>query len=458
MPAPPKYDHELLRRLKSEGWTWKEIRDAHYPDSCHRNMCSSHNHWIKRRAEDNVGKLREEFNAKSEDQKIKDTSSIVFNPDDAFTREVTGSELAGINSLDDLVAFFGLDVERWTISRFRCRANRWQQNSNKKGLVNLHQYRIDAEFMLRPEVIEDEVEAFWERFKEEAAAHAPRYELVERDDPAGGREVIAVMALFDLHLGMLAWGKEVGNDYDSEIALQGYAQAVADLLATVKTYRNVKKIVFIGGNDFLHVDQFMDGGKGGATTKGTPQDIDSRPFKMFTLARKALVEAVDMCRAIAPVELRMVPGNHDRDNISKLGEVMAAWYRNDPEVQVFHGPRKLQFFNWENVTLMFTHGEEYKRKRDPLPLIMATECPAEMWVASEDGLREVLTGHNHIRMAGRYHPTSEANESRAVRTQSLSGMTPEDGWHYEQGYKHHRAASLRVYHSRGLAGHHEYKL
>lgn len=142
----------------------------------------------------------------------------------------------------------------------------------------------------------------------------------------------------------------------------------------------------------------------------------------------------------------------------KLGEVLEAWYRHDPEVQVLNTPMKRKYYGWGRNVWMFTHGEELRRQRDNLALIFATECPPLIWTAG-DRCREVITGHNHVNLQGKYHPTSEVSETRAIRVRSLPALTAEDSWHYEEGYKHRRSGTALVYRqSGGVLGIHEFNV
>ena len=78
-----------------------------------------------------------------------------------------------------------------------------------------------------------------------------------------------------------------------------------------------------------------------------------------------------------------------------------------------------------------------------------------MWASTTH--REVHTGHNHIRMTGRYQPDIDVTETRAIITRSLPGLTATDSWHYNQGYRHSRAGTALVYRaSGGIAGLHEF--
>lgn len=372
---------------------------------------------------------------------------------------LTREDIERIASLEDLLAFFKVDQERWQVRDYR--VNKWEQASKTKE----DDVRVTPLYQVRANLVRSVVdqEAQLQRLHDEMLAdiaeHAPPAAPpplsmhTSADDP-----VMIELAVHDPHVGMLAWGKEVGKSYDTDIATQDYAAAVEYLLQIARIYP-VERILYVVGHDLLHVDTTGQNKQGGTTTAGTPQDIDSRLERMFTAVRKAVVRGVDLARTIAPVDVMVVPGNHDQTSMYRMGEVLNAWYRNDDLVDVRYSPMKRKFYSYGKCALMLTHGEEYRRKRDNLAMIFATEAPAEMWVASEGGIREVHTGHNHVMLRGGYHPTSEVDESRGIRTRSLPGLTPEDKWHFEQGYQHKRSATLLAYRRSGsVAGEHQFSL
>lgn len=439
--AAPKYDYVDITRQREEGVPWAEIADRHNaPDV--DSLRSSYSRWHRRQA--NKAQLE------------ADLDQIAAEDAGEPVRLLTVEDVQRITSLEQLVDFFKIDLARYRVTGFR--VNKWEQHSNAKGVTPLYQVRAN----LVDRAQENAAEKAILELIEDAKHHAPIYLPVLRPAPLGSHAdpVLYEVAINDPHIGMLAWGKEVGHPYDSAIASADYA-AAADYLLSIASIYPVERILYVVGNDLLHVDQSAGGVKGsnrgGATTAGTSQDVDSRLAKMFTTARRAVVEAVDRARLIAPVDLLVVPGNHDAQQMYRLGEVLSAWYRNDPEVDVRYSPNKRSYYGYGANLLMFTHGEDYRRQRDSLPLIMATEAPPELWVASTH--REIHTGHNHIAMAGRYTPTSDLNESRAIRTRSLPGLTPEDAWHHEEGYKHRRTATAIAFRkSGGVVGLHEFNL
>ncbi|MEE8607942.1 MAG: hypothetical protein V3S55_10065 [Nitrospiraceae bacterium] len=377
----------------------------------------------------------------------------------AETVTLSAKSFRNVRTLDDLVEFFDVDLDVWEIQSFNVGGSEWDQ-SVKDGTV-AQSVKIKATFVRKKTVEDDQAREALEQAVKDMDRHAPIIYTVNRPvrtSLGDGEGFLFELALHDPHFGMLAWGAEVGGaSQDLKIITQEYGEAVENLLAYARLY-NTERILYILGQDMQHVNQTGLHQKGGATAKGTAQDIDGRIAKIFTAIRKAAVSGIDQARLIAPVDVMVVPGNHDPDESYKLGEVISAWYRNDPEVNVIYSPNKRLYYGFGRNVFMMTHGEEYKRKRDSLPLIMATECPPELWVAG-DVCREIHTGHNHINMEGAYHPTSEVNETRAIRTRSLPGFTATDGWHHEQGYRHRRSATALIYRkSGGIAGLHEFNL
>ena len=179
----------------------------------------------------------------------------------------------------------------------------------------------------------------------------------------------------------------------------------------------VDRYLAIVGNDLLHANQYDGKSKAATTVAGTPQEMDGRLSKVFSRARRVVVDSIDQMRATGrPVDVQMVPGNHDAHMVYALGEVLVAWYRSDAGVNIMNRPNPRSFYGYGRNTFMLYHGELNKKKGLP-HLVMATECPAQMWVDSEGGCREILTGHFHKRETTTF--VSDIDEERAITLRSL---------------------------------------
>lgn len=249
------------------------------------------------------------------------------------------------------------------------------------------------------------------------------------------------IALMDVHFGMLAWGKETGTDYDLDIAEEVFLHAVQDLLIKSQGYKP-KRILFPFGNDFLHIDD---------PTNLTPQnrnplDVDSRLIKIYEKAKKSVVKAINYCRAVAPVDVLWVPGNHDPNVSYYMCDVIDHIFENDKDVTVNKSPRSRKYYQWGESLIVFTHGVE-EPMRD-LPSIVATEEP-QLWGNTK--YREIHIGHKHKKMQMHWVNVDTMPGTVVRMIPSIAGT---DAWHYKKGYikSYHAAESYLWDTTHGMIG------
>jgi hypothetical protein len=345
-----------------------------------------------------------------------------------------------ITTLEQLIAAADIDLAIWTVERWV--ANKWE--SAAKG--------SDGEVTVTPLF---QVKAWLKRSTEavnlielkgriiaDMTAHAPVYApRAYPVMPEAARHLLEVSP-FDLHLGKLAWGREVdGANYDSRAAKDILLWAVDDALEKAAGFP-IERILFPVGNDLLHTDNPEN-----LTARGTRQDADSRHKKMFQRAYELMVTAIDHLQTVAPVDVVIVPGNHDTDAAFKLGEVLYAWYRNCEAVTVDNAPTMRKYYRYGTTLLGLTHGNE--EKHGDLPLIMARER-ADDWAATTH--HEWHTGHLHKRKQTNYI-AGDTNHGVVIRI--LPALCGTDAWHHAKGYvKGPRAMESYLYeHATGYAGH-----
>lgn len=244
---------------------------------------------------------------------------------------------------------------------------------------------------------------------------------IRRVEPAKAGSKLALLSIFDLHVGMLAWGREVGENYDTNVALERMFAGASYLLNQLPN--DTERIIIPVGNDILHADTHDN-----TTTAGTRVDVDSRWQKAFTEVASALIRGpISWAAEIAPVHIVIVPGNHDYQRAFYLGEVLKWYYEGRGlSVSVDNSPRLRKYVSWGKVLLGFTHGAWVKV--DALPMIMAQEAAQEwgrtLW-------REWIIGHFHRKREVRYVPTIEHG---GVRVRVMPALTSTDAWHYQQGF------------------------
>lgn len=215
----------------------------------------------------------------------------------------------------------------------------------------------------------------------------------------------------DYHLGMLAWHKEGGSDWNISIAERTIIAALTQMVNQSPTAHTA--VLNIQG-DFLHTD-----GK----TPVTPAskhvlDADSR----FPKIRKAAIRVIRSLVAASllrhqKVHLIIAEGNHDEESAGWLADLFSVHYEQEPRVTVNDSVLPFYVFEWGATMLGIHHG--HKVKNESLPLLFASQFPQEWGRTTR---REIHCGHRHHRDEKEYngvtvvqHPTLAARDAYAAR-------------------------------------------
>lgn len=277
---------------------------------------------------------------------------------------------------------------------------RLQEKEFRAALKELEKYR-DKEY-------------FIEKIHRLVVEHEWNFELPKvpfrQPKPSG---LMLEVPIVDLHLAKLAWEPETGENYDIKIAERRFMQVIHDVCERARKY-DFELIVFPVGNDFFNCDSIM-----GTTTKGTPQDNDSRWAKMYLKGLELLVHAVSLLSEIAPVKVFNIPGNHDFHVSFQSVNYLYAWFRNNENVLVDRSPRPRKYVEFGKCLIGYTHGDKEGKR---LFGNMQVEMP-EAW--GRTLYREWHTGHWH---------SERVKEDFGVKVRSLSSVTATDFWHYQSGF------------------------
>lgn len=318
-----------------------------------------------------------------------------------------------IKSLQELVVACDVDTTKWAVKSWRC--NKKDVGSTKNGITEL--YTVTA--ILHPKPLETNVEMVKEELLDFILKNTPKQSQQLNIKPTSGGHLLEI-SLPDVHFGKLSWREETGEDYDLKIAKKAYDNAINALLSTVDLSL-VSRILFPIGNDMIHIDN-----PNNTTTAGTPQDVDSRFRKILVTVKDLLISTIDKLKTIAPVDVIVVPGNHDTFSIASIAMVLEAYYLNDSLVDIDNSPKLRKYYQFHNVGLMFTHGD--KEKHADLPLIFATEEP-KLW--ADTYFREIHLGHLHKTKRTNYVSVDTFVGAQVCILPSLSAT---DYWHFSKGY------------------------
>ena len=241
-------------------------------------------------------------------------------------------------------------------------------------------------------------------------------------------DLLTVYPIADHHLGLAAWGRETGDDYDLKIATKLLRETMAELVAR-SPESEVGVVLNLG--DFLHADNSSN-----RTEKsGNPLDVDTRYAKVLNVGSQLLAESV--IQALSKhdrVVLRNLPGNHDPYSALALTMALKAYFRNEKRVKVDDDPGRFWFFQHGQVMLCATHGD--MAKPDQMPGIAAAIRP-DIWGATQ--FRYGYGGHVH-------HKSKRVSEVAGMIFETFQTLAAKDAWHAGEGYVSGRSMTAVTHH------------
>ncbi len=331
-----------------------------------------------------------------------------------------------LHTLDEVLEKYKVDLSVWSVERFKIgnyelgmkppatteyvqtqdgrKVPMWVRFDKEPMVVPL--YRIEASFVRRKEMAaaRQEIEDLKNEAKEFARIPTP---VVHSDTCSGN---MLELLIPDLHAGKFSWHQETGHaDYDTKTAIETYLRAVETILDRAKGYE-FDQILLGVGNDLLNSDDYNS-----QTTKGTLVNSDTRYQKTYKAVRQMLVHVIERLRIIAPVVVKVIPGNHDTQSTFTLGDSLECWFHNYDDVWIDNNPSPHKFYRWGTTLLGFTHGD--KGKKTDYGLWMATENPVAF---GESKFREIHIGHTH---------GIKVDEKFGVRVRTFAALCPPDAWH-----------------------------
>lgn len=220
----------------------------------------------------------------------------------------------------------------------------------------------------------------------------------------------------DVHMGMLAWHKECGEDWDIAIAEKTLVGCFEQMISAAPAAK-VGIVNQLG--DFLH----YDGLTAVTPLHGNILDADGRFSKMVGASIRTLRRIIDLALLRHEhVHIIMAEGNHDPASAVWLRHMFKALYENEPRVTV--NDNELPYYVYQHGLTMLAFHHSHLSKNAQLPLLFAALHPV-MWGATTK--RYAHTGHRHHveekehpGMKVVQHPTLAAKDAYAARGGWLS--------------------------------------
>lgn len=197
-------------------------------------------------------------------------------------------------------------------------------------------------------------------------------------------DLLTVYPIADAHFGMMAWGKETGEDYDTAIATSRLQEWIGRAVASSPPSETA---VILDVGDLTHADD---------QTNMTPRsghvlDVDTRHFRTLEMTLCALVAGIDLAlEKHKRVIVRILPGNHNIHAYLVILFALAERYREEPRVEVQKVPGEFFVMEWGRCLIAAHHGDKAKAER--IVLYLADEH-SEQWGRTRH--RFLFTGHLH---------------------------------------------------------------
>jgi len=255
--------------------------------------------------------------------------------------------------------------------------------------------------------------------------YAPKYPVIKYPKNKEGHLLVIDPA--DIHVGKLCSSFESGDSYNHQIAIDRVKSGVAGILQKSEPFK-IDKILFIIGNDALHVDNAKH-----TTTSGTEQDTSVMWFDAFKIAQKIIIDCLEMALTKAPVHVDYNPSNHDYVVGFMLAQTIEAWFHKNKNITFNVNAAHRKYFTYGNNLIGSTHGDGAKEQ--DLALLMAHE--SKYW--NECKHRYIYVHHIHHKKSKDY---------MSVCVEALRSPSGTDSWHHRNGYQHSPKAIEGYIHSK----------
>ena len=258
------------------------------------------------------------------------------------------------------------------------------------------------------------------KFITEMSEYSPSYKKVKRKDITDKH--LLVIDIADLHIGKLADKSETGDSYNSDIGVKRALEGVNGILSKAKGFP-IDKILFIIGNDVLHIDNANK-----STSAGTTQDVDGMWYKNYEIARDLYINIIETLITVANVHVVHNPSNHDYISGFMLADSVYCWFRNHKNVSFDVSNAHRKYFIYGKNLIGSSHGDGAKMA--DMPLLMANEAPLQ-W--ANTFYRYIYLHHIHHKDVTKF---KSGKDYQGVTVEYLRSPSGTDSWHHRNGYQH----------------------
>lgn len=338
-------------------------------------------------------------------------------------------------TVEELMAACRLDPHVWVPQFFR--GNVWQGFYALRGKegghrkVNLYQSRLVCKRVIS-ERLEEAILEFIRRFGPKPLPK-PNRKKGRKKSATAPKDQMVVWGMWDAHIGSYAWDREVGDNWDVDMACSRVHNSIDEMVDELRPYP-IRKILMPIGNDFMHFDSVRM-----KTAHGEHYlDTDTRYARVYLAALMCLSYMIERALEVCDdVELLYVPGNHDTTSSYTLTVALDQRYRNDSRVSADLSMNPRKYRTWGGCLIGFDHGAD--APPDRLAQALSEEA-RELWGAAT--YREVQIGDKHRRWEKKYEATVPTGGILIRRNPALCNT---DAWHHRLAFSGEQMRSVEAW-------------
>lgn len=229
------------------------------------------------------------------------------------------------------------------------------------------------------------------------------------------KDVIPWFNIGDGHFGMVAYDKEVGHNFDLEIAERELCFALG---RSIEYHANCERCVIQDMGDLTHYETFS------AQTEASKHnlDYDTRYPKMIRTYRRAMEYIVTKALAhFKYVDVIINQGNHSRSNDIWMAEHLRALFEKSKRVNVLNNECVFIPYRMGNTFVMSHHTDKCKGQK--LIDVMSTDFRQDF---GEAKYKYIDGGHIH---------THKSYEQGDVRVETFNQLAPSDKYAHDAGWR-----------------------
>lgn len=249
-------------------------------------------------------------------------------------------------------------------------------------------------------------------------------------------DLLSVYPIADQHHGMMAWGRESGEDYDINIGSKRLRDAMANVVALSPPS---KEALILNLGDWTH----QDNSKNMTPASGHILDVDGRYFKVITTGVELMMDCIALAlQKHEKVTVKNLPGNHDPHAYVALTVGINALCKGNERITVDMEPGAFYFYEFGKTLIGAHHGNGINPERMAMSMAVRER---EAWGRTK----------HHWFLYGHIHHV-QAKEVGDVLCESFQTLASKDAYSANAGYNSGQSlSSITIHRHKGEIGRHK---